>query len=92
MRGWCVPRIWHKKSKKRHASIYLEYPEGRGEESMNSTSTRAVWLEVNTTAMEATIADAITNWCSSNPDVEIKSIKVYQEHETKYKALVIYTI
>jgi hypothetical protein len=59
---------------------------------MNSSNTKAVWLEIKPSAKESTIADAITNWCSSNPNVEIRSIKVYQEHEIKYKALIIFTM
>jgi serine protease inhibitor len=59
---------------------------------MNSSTTRAVWLEVDPLNKETTIADAINNWCSSNANVQIESIKVYQEHITKYKALIIYNM
>ncbi|KIL35466.1 hypothetical protein SD71_13155 [Cohnella kolymensis] len=59
---------------------------------MNSSTTRAVWLEVDPSNKESTIADAINNWCSSNTSVQIESIAVYQEHSTKYKALLIYTM
>jgi hypothetical protein len=56
---------------------------------MNSANTKAVWLEVNPSNRESTIADSINAWCSSNPNVQIESINVYQEHEIKYKALII---
>jgi serine protease inhibitor len=58
---------------------------------MNSASTQAVWVEVNPSKNETTIADAINNWCSSNTNVTIEKIDVYQEHETKYKALIIFS-
>jgi hypothetical protein len=59
---------------------------------MISSRTRAVWLEVDVPKKETTIADSINNWCSANTNVEIQSIEVYQEHITKYKALIIYMI
>jgi hypothetical protein len=58
---------------------------------MNSANIRAVWLELNPSNKESTIADSINTWCSSNPNVQIESIEVYQEHEIKYKALIIYS-
>lgn len=58
---------------------------------MNAAHIKAVWLEVNPSNKESSIADSINNWCGSNPQVQIESIDVYQEHETKYKALIVYS-